>query len=212
MIKDKIQTLKFTLLNLLSSVKDIQEIPTEDWGWENYRYQSNLFRLAHVEMYEDKNLIVLHSTIFPHHTDGSPIFGFDIIGNTKTDELMAGFLDLSPIIREVSIPYTSWEKPRELPEWGRKIFSKNMVSIEPQKNEIDKFFDMGIRLFNEQLLRLQSGENCCETKKLQELIIKFQNEYCEYQQQNKRTFGALKSKLGEEKTKYFMENILFPKI
>jgi hypothetical protein len=43
-------------------------------------------------------------------------------------------------------------------------------------------------------------------------IIAAQNRYCDNQQKNERTFNVLKAKLGEVMAKYFMENILFPKI
>jgi hypothetical protein len=43
-------------------------------------------------------------------------------------------------------------------------------------------------------------------------IIAAQNRYCENQQKNERTFNVLKAKLGIEDARYFMENILFPKI
>jgi hypothetical protein len=39
-----------------------------------------------------------------------------------------------------------------------------------------------------------------------------QNTYCKVQASNPRTYSALKALIGEEKARYFMENILFPKI
>jgi hypothetical protein len=39
-----------------------------------------------------------------------------------------------------------------------------------------------------------------------------QNRYCENQQKNQRTYNVLKAKLGEERAKYFITNILFPKL
>ena len=43
-------------------------------------------------------------------------------------------------------------------------------------------------------------------------IIAAQNRYCENQQKNERTYNVLKAKLGEERAKYFINNILFPKL
>ena len=45
-----------------------------------------------------------------------------------------------------------------------------------------------------------------------EYITAGQNRYCEHQQMNARTFNVLKAKLGSDRAKYFMDNILFPKI
>jgi hypothetical protein len=51
-------------------------------------------------------------------------------------------------------------------------------------------------------------------KKVEDInsVIEKQNIYCQIQATNPRTFSALKAKIGEEKARYFMENILFPKI
>jgi hypothetical protein len=43
-------------------------------------------------------------------------------------------------------------------------------------------------------------------------IIELQNNYCKVQSANPRTFNVLKAKIGEERAKYFMEEILFPQI
>jgi hypothetical protein len=43
-------------------------------------------------------------------------------------------------------------------------------------------------------------------------VIEKQNTYCQVQASNPRTYSALKALIGEKEAKYFMENILFPKI
>jgi hypothetical protein len=43
-------------------------------------------------------------------------------------------------------------------------------------------------------------------------IVAAQNRYCDNQQKNERTYNVLKAKLGVDRAKDFMENILFPKI
>jgi hypothetical protein len=43
-------------------------------------------------------------------------------------------------------------------------------------------------------------------------IVEAQNRYCENQQKNERTFSVLKAKLGEDRARYFMNTILFPKV
>jgi hypothetical protein len=45
-----------------------------------------------------------------------------------------------------------------------------------------------------------------------ESIVAAQNRYCDNQQKNQRTLNVLKAKLGEERAKYFMTEILFPNI
>ena len=51
-----------------------------------------------------------------------------------------------------------------------------------------------------------------ESEYRSEYIVAAQNRYCENQQKNERTYNVLKAKLGEERAKHFMQNILFPKI
>jgi hypothetical protein len=47
---------------------------------------------------------------------------------------------------------------------------------------------------------------------IQRLVVEAQNYYCEQQSKNERTYNVLKAKLGEERAKYFMDTVLFPKI
>ena len=54
--------------------------------------------------------------------------------------------------------------------------------------------------------------NSKESTKRYEYIVAKQNYYCNQQQKNERTFNVLKSKLGKDGAKEFMETILFPKI
>ena len=58
---------------------NLQLIPTEDFGWQNTRWFSSEFRMAHVERFTQPKFSVLHMVIFPHITDPSPIFGLSLI-------------------------------------------------------------------------------------------------------------------------------------
>jgi hypothetical protein len=55
-------------------------------------------------------------------------------------------------------------------------------------------------------------DNSKETLERVDYIVAAQNRYCENQQKNQRTYNVLKAKLGEERAKYFITNILFPKL
>jgi hypothetical protein len=64
-------------------------------------------------------------------------------------------------------------------------------------------------------LAVNTFENYVETLGLisdPKLVVEAQNYYCEQQLRNERTYNVLKAKLGEERAKYFMATILFPKI
>jgi hypothetical protein len=45
-----------------------------------------------------------------------------------------------------------------------------------------------------------------------DIVVDKQNNYCEVQASNPRTYSALKALVGENKANHFMKNILFPKI
>jgi hypothetical protein len=200
-------SLKF--LHLIESVQNVNPIPTEDWGWENHRFTSPIFRLAHIEKYELDNLSVLHITCFPHHNDTNPIFGFDVICSTKLNKMLGAFIDLSPVL------YDNWEHDfesdytRELPDWAT-IFSKNFIALQnPSENEWNSIFQFGYDLLSEYINNLGMFTDDVD---IVQTIVNNQNNYCHQQQQNKRTFGALKSKIGSDRGREFMETILFPKI
>jgi len=183
-----------------------KEKTTEDFGWINKRYVNSQFRLAHIERYGDKNLDVLHITCFPNEMYSHPIFGFDIIC-TKTKPL-AAFMDWSPVDSTLSY-HCSYQFKTEykLPNWAKEIFSPTSLSIIPSDDELEKLSDIVINSFK-MYIEILNGSKKSQNRI--EYIIGAQNRYCENQQKNERTFNVLKAKLGEERAKHFMENILFP--
>jgi phycocyanobilin:ferredoxin oxidoreductase len=184
------------------------EIPTEDFGWSNKRYVGDNYRLAHIERYSDKNLEVLHFTCFPNPTYQHPIFGFDIITTDKKP--LAAFMDWSPVDNTTSIKAGyKFEKEYPLPDWAKLIFSQYPLAIVPNDSEMNSLSNAVIESFN---IYLKILDNSKETLERVDYIVAAQNRYCENQQKNQRTYNVLKAKLGEERAKYFITNILFPKL
>lgn len=184
------------------------KIPTEEFGWDNRRFISGIFRIAHIERYSDNNLEVLHFTCFPSNLNPEPIFGFDII--TTPNKCLAAFLDWSPVIsNETYVSPYDFKTPYNLPEWAKQIFSKDAIAIVPNDEEFEIIANIAIRCFEEYIDLLSGAEN------FPNLAIKIkdaQNRYCLNQQKNERTYNVLKSKLGEDRAKQFMTSILFPTI
>jgi phycocyanobilin:ferredoxin oxidoreductase len=184
------------------------EIPTEDFGWSNKRYVGDNYRLAHIERYSDSNLEVLHFTCFPNPTFQHPIFGFDIITTDKKP--LAAFMDWSPVDNTTSIKTGyKYEKEYPLPDWAKVIFSSSPMAIVPNDSEMSTIakdvtsnFEIYLKILNDSKEALDRVD----------YIIAAQNRYCENQQKNQRTYNVLKAKLGEERAKYFITNILFPKL
>jgi len=185
-----------------------QPLHTDNYGWENHRYESKHFRLAHVERYADGKIEVLHFTTFPHKWSPEPIFGFDVI---TTEKIITGaYMDLSPILN--TYPFDEGmdiggRKP--IPEWAT-VFSDRFIMIKPESDaEFIRFCDWVVDKYDwylNSLLWLEKKTDDFEG------VIEKQNIYCSVQASNPRTYSALKALIGEEKARYFMENILFPKI
>jgi phycocyanobilin:ferredoxin oxidoreductase len=184
------------------------EIPTEDFGWVNKRYVGDNYRLAHIERYSDKNLEVLHFTCFPNPTFQHPIFGFDIITTDKKP--LAAFMDWSPVdnITNIKSGY-KYEKEYPLPDWAKLIFSPSPLAIVPNDSEMNKLSHDVTQNFEIYLHILNNSKEALDRINY---IVAAQNRYCENQQKNQRTYNVLKAKLGEERAKYFISNILFPKL
>jgi hypothetical protein len=206
---------KQTLDNTAEALQTIIEyvgtskiLPTENYGWQNVRFTSDFFRYAHIERYSDKNLEVLHFTCFPNEWCSDPIFGFDIITTDK--KCLAAFMDMSPVDNKKTFSIgAEFTTPYNLPDWAKLIFSENVLAVVPTDDEFEMICDMVQHIFTEYLTDLAS----CKEKSLRvEYIKAAQNIYCENQQKNERTYNVLKAKLGVDNAKYFMENILFPKI
>ena len=183
-------------------------IPTEDFGWSNRRYVGENYRMAHIERYSDKNLEVLHFTCFPNPTFQHPIFGFDIITTDKKP--LAAFMDWSPVDNNTSIKTGyKYEKEYPLPDWAKVIFSSSPMAIVPNDSEMNTIANDVTSNFEIYLKILNDSKEALDRV---DYIVAAQNRYCENQQKNQRTYNVLKAKLGEERAKYFITNILFPKI
>ena len=200
---------------LIEAQAGVSELHTDDYGWENYRYESPLFRLAHVERYSHMGLQVVHITCFPHKNSKAPIFGFDVVGyqndEAQTSKISGVFIDVSPIMYEEKWHDTQWNKDRKLPVWAT-VFSKDFIAVRPTEDEYEKVFEVGFTAFEKYIETLNSEVDLTDDVNEIEQIIDKQNTYCKHQASNRRTYGALKANIGEEKARYFMEKVLFPQI
>jgi len=181
-------------------------IPTEDYGWYNARYESELFRLAHVERYSDNKIEVLHVTTFPHKWSPEPIYGFDVI--CTDNKVVGAYMDLSPGLLSYNFDEGMVFKERKpLPEWAT-VFSDKFILLSPESDEeFVRFVNWAVRKYVWYLSRLEEMVQGDVEK-----IIERQNTYCKVQASNPRTYNVLKHKIGEDRAKYFMEEILFPQI
>ena len=178
-------------------------------------YSSLKYRRAHISTIKTDKLYLLHVTVFPHPNDPSPIYGFDIVcGPSRVsgafhDYSLAGDKQ-SPMWLwfNAKVAMEEWNKPRDLPEWGKAIFSPAMVAIGAVgEEELAKFIKLGLETLDFYLANVgldqQSGFDYSMA----------QNRYCQYQKQNPRTPASLQH-LGftAEEARDFVEHRLFPEI
>lgn len=202
--------------NATGSVAEIHQDPS--WGINDIVFTSPSYRRAHISIIdarESKKLYLLHTTIFPHTNDPSPIFGFDIIaGPNKVsgafhDFSLPGYID-HPMFNWFAeqTAELEWNRRRELPEWAQSIFSKHMVAIGAVgETELDSFVRLGLNNLDHYLKEVGKTQQDVAT------YDDLQNYYCRQQRLNPQTPKVLVN-LGftEEQAKLFVDENLFPEI
>lgn len=189
---------------IIAGQPNCETVSTKDYGWENHRWTSPKFRMAHVEIFNQDRFMVVHCCVFPHVTDPAPIFGFDVIaGESKVTGL---FWDLSPTVLP-SQPFTELpiERPRQRPEWG-DIFGENWIACRPTGDELMAIADDAASVLAGYLAGLTPNTHP------KDAIIAAQNHYCIQQRKNEHTVKAIKNLLGDELATEFMTTVLFPTV
>lgn len=179
-------------------------------------FTSRRYRRAHISIVdarETHSLWLLHTTVFPHIEDNSPIYGFDIIAGPK--KVSGAFHDFSSCSNSEHYMMNwfknrtsniDWNKRRELPDWAKKIFSDNMVAIGAVGvDELEKFSDLGLESLSYYL------SNVGNTYDSNTNFSDYQNFYCVNQRVNPHTAKVLVN-LGfsEAEAEDFVKETLFP--
>ena len=198
-----IESIAYRLDQVVKNQYGVKSISTKDYGWDNYRYTSSKFRLAHIEIFRQAKFAVIHCCIFPHVSDPSPIFGFDVIAGEN--KITGMFMDLSPTALETE-PFTDLVvgQSRDRPAWGN-IFSPHWVACRPTLDEMATIGDEAVALLTRYLTTLGKVGLISD-------IAPMQNRYCLQQQKNEHTRKALINLLGEDGANEFMAEILFPTV
>jgi phycocyanobilin:ferredoxin oxidoreductase len=188
----------------ISSHPAASRLATKDYGWENHRWVSPDFRLAHLEVFDRDSFMVVHCCVFPHVDDASPIFGFDVIASET--KVTGVFMDLSPTLLP-SVPFADLdiEKARQRPEWG-DIFSENWIACRPTADEMQAIAAESVKLLDRYLQSLR--QPTIDTAG----VIAAQDHYCLQQRKNEHTYRAIKNLLGDQLAEEFISTVLFPTI
>ena len=187
-----------------------------DFTWKNYLFESDKFRRAHIEIVdarESKKMWVMHMTIFPHINDPAPIFGFDVV--CGANKITGAFHDFSKTgdskiydWYQDKMSSINWTKPRELPDWAKRIFSPGMLAAGnvSTEEELDKLITVAIDNIDYFLYNIGNEKD-------DNSYIEQYNNYCINQKLNHHTL-AMMVNLGVDENNFrnFMDEILFPEI
>lgn len=214
----KIENLADELQIKFSNTGDLISFENLD-GWQNYLYSSIRYRRAHVEIVdfrEKHKIYILHCTVFPHFNDPSPIWGFDAV--CGANKITGAFHDFSEggesnhfmmnWFANESKNYV-WNKPRELPEWAKQIFSPAMIAAgnvreEQELDDLCSFANRSIDYYLENVGLSQEWGLDYHRK---------HNRYCHYQKQNPHVINSMVAMgIPKENMIRFVNEILFPEI
>ena len=188
-------------------------------GWINRVWSSDSYRRAHVDVVdarETKGLWMMHCCIFPHLHNPAPIFGFDVIAGKN--KITGCFIDYSPTTNPThpmlryfaqEVSRYEWNKPRKLPEWAERIFSRHMIAAGnvSDETELAQIASLANILVN------HYTECVGETNNTVENTTKQQNYYAQNQKQNPHTPKVMVSLgLSEDDVRHFIQECLFPEI
>ena len=182
--------------------------------WTNWLWSSEKFRCAHIEMVDatlTKKMFIIHMCIYPHYDSPDPIFGFDIV--CGANKITGAFHDFS-YIGNSEIYHTfqnkmgnyGWSKPRELPEWAKKIFSPRMlaagnIQTKEEFNQLEQVVLDNLDYYLYNIGNRDYGNDYSHRH----------DHYCKYQKQNPHT-PAMMETFGVDKELFaeFMDKVLFP--
>ncbi|MEL6813195.1 MAG: phycocyanobilin:ferredoxin oxidoreductase [Cyanobacteria bacterium J06598_3] len=184
---------------------------------ENACYQTPQFRKLHLELARiGKNLDILHCVMFPKAEYGLPIFGCDIVSGRG--QISAAIVDLSAATRDgqLSEAYTQalgaihtpeYAQPRDLPEWGQRIFSNFCCFVKPTTPEEEQQFLAQTKAYLTTHVQ-QAIAKAPEPDRLDEFLAR-QHYYCAQQQRNDKTRRVLEKAFDKEWAERYMTTVLF---
>lgn len=197
---------------------DLNHSNINNCEWYNHIFISPSIRYGHLEYFKSYNdaIEVVHSVFYPSFFKALPIFGFDVI--SLGGKVSGIFCDYTPspfhdIILQTTIrtvKHSFQHLQRELPSWI-DFMSPDFLMISP-KEEYMQVEEACVGLFDLycgysfEFDRNNKFLNYEEVKQ----HIQGQNRYSLGQRKNMKTQKALAKYIGEDESKKFIDNVLFP--
>ncbi len=185
-------------------------------GWSNRTWGSSLYRKAHVniiDVMDTRGLWMMHCCIYPHYHNPAPIFGFDVFAGKN--KITGCFHDFSPVMANHSLSdwfkeeseKLEWKKKRELPDWGKRIFSDSIIAAGNVQSdeELDQILNTVSSTLTAYMVSLIDTNHTID-----DMSSKHQY-YIENQRLNPHNSRVLMSLgLSEEQSHLYVNHCLFP--
>ncbi len=184
---------------------------------ENRCYQTPQFRKMHLELAKiGKNLDILHCVMFPRPDYELPIFGCDIVSGRG--QISAAIVDLSAATAEGNLTseyinqlsqltQSNYSQPRELPEWGKRIFSEFCCFVKPTTPAEEQQFLAQTQAYLD--IHVQTALMKAPMPERRSEFLSRQRYYCKQQQQNDKTRRVLEKAFDAQWAERYMTTVLF---
>lgn len=172
---------------------------------DNVMRTSEAFRKVHVEHATTATgLDILHSVAYPRAHADAPILGLDLVCFKGRPTM--GICDLSGGGYEGFLSYKGiGGTRRELPEWGRALFSSECVFQDsPSLDEFSDFLEDVARRYAAAVEAMPEAP-----AHRRRFRTNFEKVYFETQCQNPRTYGVLANAFGPREAEDYMRDIMF---
>jgi len=188
--------------------------------WRDLFWKTDKIRKAHLKTIipsDGKGLWLMHVNVFPQVGIELPILGFDIVAGPK--KITGSFMDFSPLhgfphpyndYMNARVQKLEWNKPRELPDWAKEIFSKDMLAVGNinDEEELNQFVDVTSDLVDYYLDNIE--ENMFESIRDTRYNL---NKYCQNQKMNPHLHRSILAMgISEEDKNRYVNNVLFEEI
>lgn len=165
-------------------------------GWDDKFWSTEDIRKCHlktIDRREDKKLWLMHINIFPQSKVLLPILGFDIVAGPG--KITGAFFDYSTPFDHPYLDYlemvtknNTWSKPREIPEWGKNIFSSDMIAAGNVREgaELDQLLESAYELTRNYVVHTKTN-----AFKVDLDLKDYHNMYCAQQKKNPHLHNSI---------------------
>jgi hypothetical protein len=187
-------------------------------GWSDTFWSSSEIRKCHLKIIdrrEDKKLWLMHINIFPRSKVLLPILGFDIVAGPS--KITGAFFDYSTPFDHPYLDYLEmkskslkWTKEREIPDWGKLIFSPDMIAAGNirEGQELDQLLEATYDLTKNYVENVRTNAFPIELD-----LTDHHNMYCAQQKKNPHLHSSiLNLGISEADKDRYVNEVLFEEI